>query len=189
MEFFLDAILRPNSWTQFRQKSKEFSSLLFTVICSFALRFLFLQTHATSYSFLNWLLYTVNEKGGKTYRKPYPRYGLSNPYRNLKSENSLKIMPRNLNEIVRLWIRLLNSPPLSLSWLSLLSTAPRPQYITVVDWCCYLTVDFATAASQNRFSTCKRSIHTKTNIIRLKMTKTWSLFFCFHLLYDTFVEL
>ncbi len=35
------------------------------------------------------LMYTVKEKGGKTDRKPYPlSYGLRNPYRNLKSENS-----------------------------------------------------------------------------------------------------
>ncbi len=35
------------------------------------------------------LLYTVKEKGGKPDRKPYPLpYGLKNPYRNLKSENS-----------------------------------------------------------------------------------------------------
>ncbi len=35
------------------------------------------------------LLYTVKEKGGKPDRKPYPLpYGLKNPYRNLKPENS-----------------------------------------------------------------------------------------------------
>jgi hypothetical protein len=35
------------------------------------------------------LLYTVKEKGGKPDRKPYTLlYGLRNPYRNLKSENS-----------------------------------------------------------------------------------------------------
>jgi len=35
------------------------------------------------------LLYTVKEEGGKPDRKPYPLpYGLRNPYRNLKSENS-----------------------------------------------------------------------------------------------------
>jgi hypothetical protein len=34
-------------------------------------------------------LYIVKEKGGKPDRKPYPLpYGLRNPYRNLKSENS-----------------------------------------------------------------------------------------------------
>ncbi len=32
-------------------------------------------------------------------------FGLRNPYRNLKSWE-LKVMPRNLNEIVRSWIRL-----------------------------------------------------------------------------------
>jgi hypothetical protein len=34
-------------------------------------------------------MYTEKEKGGKPDRKPYPLpYGLRNPYRNLKSENS-----------------------------------------------------------------------------------------------------
>jgi hypothetical protein len=69
---------------------------------SFAFRFLFLQTHATCYSFYSALLFTIKEKGGEPDRKPHPfLYGLRNPYRNLKSENSLKIMPRNLKEIVR----------------------------------------------------------------------------------------
>jgi hypothetical protein len=51
------------------------------------------------------LLYTVTEKGRKPDREP-PPYGLRDPYRNLKSENS-QDMPRNLNEIVRSRIRLL----------------------------------------------------------------------------------
>jgi hypothetical protein len=56
---------------------------------SLALRFLFLQTHTTSYSFYSKLLYTVNEKGGKPERKPYPLpYGLRNPFRNLNSDIS-----------------------------------------------------------------------------------------------------
>jgi hypothetical protein len=39
--------------------------------------------------FLQFILYTVKEKGGNPNRKPYPLpYGLRNPYRNLKSENS-----------------------------------------------------------------------------------------------------
>jgi hypothetical protein len=34
-------------------------------------------------------MHTVKERGGKPDRKPYPLpYGLRNPYRNLKSENS-----------------------------------------------------------------------------------------------------
>jgi hypothetical protein len=57
-----------------------------------ALRFLFLQTHATSYSFNSALLYTVKEEGGKLDKKPNPLP--RNPYRN-------QIMPRNLKEIVR----------------------------------------------------------------------------------------
>jgi hypothetical protein len=47
------------------------------------------------------LLYIVKEKGGKPDRKPYALlYGLRNPYRNLKSLRTLKIMPRNFNKIV-----------------------------------------------------------------------------------------
>ncbi len=52
--------------------------------------FLFLQTHATSYSFYSsvTILYTVNETGGKPEKKTIPLpYGLRNLYRNLKSEN------------------------------------------------------------------------------------------------------
>ncbi len=39
---------------------------------SVALRFLFLQTRATSYSFYSALLYTVKENGGKPGRKLHP---------------------------------------------------------------------------------------------------------------------
>jgi hypothetical protein len=55
---------------------------------SFALQFLFLQTHTTSYSFYSSV--TVHCKGErrKPDRKPYPLlYGSRNPYKNLKSEN------------------------------------------------------------------------------------------------------
>jgi hypothetical protein len=58
---------------------------------SFDLKFLFLQTHATSYSFLSALLYTVKEKGGKPDRRPHPLpYGFRNPYRNLKCGETSK---------------------------------------------------------------------------------------------------
>jgi hypothetical protein len=53
-------------------------------LCSFALRFLFLQTHKTSYSFSSSV--TVHCKGER--RKTILPFGLRNPYRNLKSENS-----------------------------------------------------------------------------------------------------
>jgi len=67
---------------------------------SFALIFLFLQTHATSYSLYSALFYTVKEKEGKPDRKPHPLpYGLRNLYRN-SSQRTLNIMPRNLKEIV-----------------------------------------------------------------------------------------
>ncbi len=76
---------------------KEFSSLLFSSFYNFALRFLFLQTHAASYVKL---LHIVKKKGGKPDRKPYPLpYGLRNPYRNLKAE-TFKIISRNLNKTV-----------------------------------------------------------------------------------------
>ncbi len=58
---------------------QSFSPCPFTVTC---LRFVLLQTHATSYSFYSSLLYTVKEKGGKP---------------ETLSLKTLKIMPRNLN--------------------------------------------------------------------------------------------
>jgi hypothetical protein len=52
----------------------------------FALRFIFLQTHATSYSFLSSITVHVKEKGAQPERKSYPLlHGLRNPSRNLKS--------------------------------------------------------------------------------------------------------
>ncbi len=53
------------------------------------MRFLFLQTHTTSYSFYSSVtVYTVKEKEGKSDRKLYQiPYGWRNPFRNLKSEN------------------------------------------------------------------------------------------------------
>jgi hypothetical protein len=69
--------------------SRVFLHAIQSHLYSFALRFLFLQTHAISYSFYSVLQYTVKEKEGKPDRKPYPfPYVLRNPYRNLKSENS-----------------------------------------------------------------------------------------------------
>jgi hypothetical protein len=56
---------------------------------SFASRFLFLQTHATSYDFHSSVTVHWKKKGGKPGGKPYPLpYGLRNQYRNLESENS-----------------------------------------------------------------------------------------------------
>jgi hypothetical protein len=66
---------------------------------SFVIWFIFLQTHATSYMFLQTHPISYNfyssvtvhykEEGGKPDRKHYPSsYGIGNPYRNIKSENS-----------------------------------------------------------------------------------------------------
>jgi hypothetical protein len=81
---------RPNSWTKNPDKSLiSFLLAIQSLLYSFAVRFLFLQTHATSYSFCSALVYTIKEKVGKPERKPHPLpYGLRNPCRNLKSENS-----------------------------------------------------------------------------------------------------
>jgi hypothetical protein len=84
-------------------KAKIFRVFLLAIhshLHCFAFRFIYLQNHATSYVFLQThttsylslqaqLPYTVKEKGGKPDRKPYPLpYGIRNPYRNLKPENS-----------------------------------------------------------------------------------------------------
>ncbi len=93
-------ILRPNPWTKSRQKSWEYSSLFI---------------HSHSYSFA-WDLYffklmqpltvSVKEKVGKPDRKPYPLpNGLINT--ETSSLRTIKIMPRNLNVILRSCIRLL----------------------------------------------------------------------------------
>jgi hypothetical protein len=66
----------------------------------FALRFLFLKTHTTSYSFYCALLYTVKEKGGKTDIKTHHLpYGLRIHIES-SSLRAPEIMPRNLKEIV-----------------------------------------------------------------------------------------
>jgi hypothetical protein len=73
-------------WTQIKMdeiQTKVVRIFLLAIeshLYSFALRFLFLQTHATSYCFFSALLYTVKEKGGKPDRKPHLLpYGLRNP--------------------------------------------------------------------------------------------------------------
>jgi hypothetical protein len=61
---------------------RVFLLIIHNHLYSFALRFLFLKTHATSSSF-------CKEKEEKPDGKPHPLpYGLRNPFRNLKSENS-----------------------------------------------------------------------------------------------------
>jgi hypothetical protein len=74
---------RPNSWTKASQKCIEFSSLLFTVT-STALPWDF-----SFFKLAQPLTVSIKEKGGKPNRKPHRLpYGLRNPGRNLKSENS-----------------------------------------------------------------------------------------------------
>jgi hypothetical protein len=83
-------LMRPNYLTNSKKLKvlRDFLLAIQSHLDSFALRFLFLQTRATSYSFYIASLYTKEEEG-KPSRKPYPLpYGSRNPYRNLKSENS-----------------------------------------------------------------------------------------------------
>ncbi len=83
-----------------RIQTKVWRVFLLFIHCylySFALRFKFLQTHATFYVFLQFISYWTlqRKKRGKPDRKPYPLpYGLRNPYRNLKSENSQDYVQR-----------------------------------------------------------------------------------------------
>jgi hypothetical protein len=68
---------------EIQTKSSKFSSLFFRVTSTALPRdfYFFKLTHPLTVS--------VKEKEGKPDRKPYPvPYGLQNPYRNLKSENS-----------------------------------------------------------------------------------------------------
>jgi hypothetical protein len=53
-------------------QSKKVFRVFLLAIESHLYSFLFLQAHATSYSFSDALLYTVKEKGGKPGRKQHP---------------------------------------------------------------------------------------------------------------------
>jgi hypothetical protein len=69
---------------------------------SFALRVIFLQTQATSYSFYSSVTvqYTEKEKDGKPGRKHSPFPMVLEILTEISSLRTLKIMFRNLNEIV-----------------------------------------------------------------------------------------
>ncbi len=90
---------------------------------SFALRFLFLQTHATSYIFSNLhnllristiqLLYTAKEKGENLKENHTPFHMVSETHTETSSLRTLTIMPKPYPKIVRSWIRLLLSTNLT----------------------------------------------------------------------------
>ncbi len=73
-------------------QTKVLSVLLLAIhshLYSFALRFIILQTHTTSYNFYNSAAVHCKGQRRKPDRKPHPLpFGLRNPYRNLQSENS-----------------------------------------------------------------------------------------------------
>ncbi len=75
-------MLRPNFLTKSRQKSYVFHLVINSQLYSFAWDSYFFKLTQP-------LTVSVKEKGREPDRKPYPRsFGLRNPYRNLKSENS-----------------------------------------------------------------------------------------------------
>ncbi len=69
---------------------KSFFLAIQSHLYCFALKFLFLLTHATSFSFFSVLLYSVKEKGGIPHPLPY---GLRNTYRNLMSGKLSRLCP------------------------------------------------------------------------------------------------
>jgi hypothetical protein len=69
--------LKPEAELLDENQRKVFGVFLLAIqshLFSFALKFLFLQTHATSYSFYSYFVFTVKEKGGKPDRKPHPPF-------------------------------------------------------------------------------------------------------------------
>ncbi len=103
LHFFLSPVLGipANTEAEFLDKiqTKVLRVFLLTIhshLCSFALRFLFLKfTQPLKVSRVP-LLYTVKEKRGKPDRKTI--------FTKTSSLRTLKIMPRNLNEMVCSWI-------------------------------------------------------------------------------------
>jgi hypothetical protein len=69
---YAKSVQRPNSWTTYRKSPKSFLLAIHSHLYSFGLRFLFLQSHETSYSFYSSVTIHSKEKGGKPERKPNP---------------------------------------------------------------------------------------------------------------------
>ncbi len=80
---FLLTILRPNSWTK---SQKSFPPCYSQSPLQLCLEISIFSNSHNLLQFLEFSYCTLNRRQG---RKPYPLpYGLRNPYRNLKSENS-----------------------------------------------------------------------------------------------------
>ncbi len=95
------SIITAQSWFQ-TKVWRVFLLVIHSHLYSFALIFIFLQNHATSYSF-------CKEETRRTWKKPYPP-SLWLQEKSIQKPQVWKISrfrPRNLNEIVRTWIRLL----------------------------------------------------------------------------------
>ncbi len=73
-------------------------------LCSFALRFIFLQTHATSSSFYS--SFTIHKRKEENLIGNYitPPYGVRNPYRNLKSKNSQETSTKLYGKEFGFWV-------------------------------------------------------------------------------------
>jgi hypothetical protein len=87
-----DEIKGRTIWTKSRKKLKSFPPCYSKSQIQLCLGIYISSNSRNLLQFLqfsNQELYTIKEKGGKPDRKPYPlSFGLGNPYRNLKSENT-----------------------------------------------------------------------------------------------------
>ncbi len=97
-----------DSWMKSWQSLKSFPTFLHSHLYNFALRFIFFQTHATSYSSYSSVTAHCKVERRKTWWKTIPPFlWFKKSITETPSLRTLKIMPRNLNDIVCSWIRLL----------------------------------------------------------------------------------
>jgi hypothetical protein len=97
-----DLTIKTTTEDEFPDEIQTIVLRFFLHIYSFALRFIFLHTHATSHSFCKGERRNLIEN-----RTPFPL--VYEIYTEASSLRTLKIMARNLNEIVRSEIRLLTT--------------------------------------------------------------------------------
>ncbi len=107
---YLYGLSEKDSWGRILGRNSGKISLLFTVTSTawpwdF---YVFKLTQPLAVSRVQ-LLFTVKEKGRKPDRKPYPFHMVYEIHTETSSLRTLKIMPRNGNEIVRWWIWLLGT--------------------------------------------------------------------------------
>jgi hypothetical protein len=88
---------------------RDFLLAIHSHLYSFALRFIVLQTHATSYLFSSVTIHCRRRKGENLKENHTPIPMVEEIFTETSSLKTLKITSRNLNEIVRSCVRLLVS--------------------------------------------------------------------------------